>query len=73
MLYSGCSMKEAISLLLSRGTSFFNNKCLLHLQFGLIVANQNQNTKTRTLHILKRLYTWYSTEEAIASLPLWIT
>ena len=50
-------MKEAILLLLSWGTYYFNNKLLLHLQLELIVANQNKKTKTRTLYILKMRYT----------------
>ena len=57
MLFTGCFMKEAILLLLSWSTYYFNNKLLLHLQLELIVANQNQKTKTRTLYILKMRYT----------------
>ena len=68
MLYTGYSMKEAISMLLLWGTYYFNNKLLLHLKFGLTVANQNKKAKTRTLYILKMLYTWCSTEEAITLL-----
>ena len=73
MLYTGCSMKEAILLLLSWGTYYLNNRWLLHWQFGLIVANQNKRTKTRALYILKMLNTWCSTEEAITLLPSWST
>ena len=43
------------------------------MQFGLIVANQDKKTKTRTLYILKMLYTWCSTEEAITLPPSWNT
>ena len=62
-------MKEAISLPLL-GTYYFNNN---DFYTRLIVADQNKNTQTRTLYILKRLYTWCSTEEAITSLSLCIT
>ena len=57
MLYTGCSMEEAATLLPSWSTWNFNSKWLLHMQFGLVVANQNQKTKIKTLYILKAVYT----------------
>ena len=47
LLYTRCSMKEAISLLLSRNTYYFKKKWLLHMQFGLLVANQNRKKKIK--------------------------
>ena len=73
MLYTGCPMKEAISLLLSWNIYYFNNKWLLHMRCELIVTNQNKKTKTRTLYLHKMFYLWYSTKEAITFLPSWST
>ena len=49
MLYTGCSTNEAISLLSSWITQNFESKWLLHIHFGLIVANQNEKTRIRKL------------------------
>ena len=57
ILYTKYSMKEAMSMFLWWSIYYFNNKWLLQLQFGLIVANQNKKTKIKTLLIFKTLYT----------------
>ena len=65
MLYTGCSTKEATSLLLSRNTQNIKKNWFLLMQFRLIVANQIKKTKFRTLYILRLRYTECSTKEAI--------
>ena len=42
MLYTGCFSKEVISLLLSQSMWSFKKTLLLHMHFGLIVANENK-------------------------------
>ena len=42
MLYTVCFSKEAISLLLSQSMWSFKKNLLLHMHFGLIVANENK-------------------------------
>ena len=49
MLCTGCTTKKEIFV----GYLLFSKKLLLHLHFGLIVANQDKKTKTRTLYIQK--------------------
>ena len=46
-LYTGCSVKEAILLLLSRDTLNFKNKWLLQKHFKWIVRNQNKKIESR--------------------------
>ena len=66
MIYTGCSMKVAISLLLAPSTSNFKNKQLLQKQFAWIVVKENKKTRVRTLNIWKLLYTGCSTKEVIS-------
>ena len=44
----------------------FQEKLILHMEFGSILANQNKKTRMNTLYILKMLYTGCSTKEAIS-------
>ena len=68
LLCTGCSRKNPIKLLPSRCTWNFLNKWLLYVNFGWTVANRDQKTKIRRIYILKMLYTWCSTKEAVSLL-----
>ena len=69
LLYTGCSTKDAISLLPSWSTRNFENKCLFYAHFGSMLTNQKKTTRIRTLYILKLLHTGCSSKGAIRLLP----
>ena len=66
LLYTGCSTKKAMSLLLLRSTENVKNKWLLQKHFGWVVVNQNRKNRIKRLYILKLLYTGCSTKEVIS-------
>ena len=69
LLCTGCSTKDAISLLPSWSTRNFENKCLFYAHFGSMLTNQKKTTRIRTLYILKLLHTGCSSKGAIRLLP----
>ena len=71
LLHTGCSTKEAITLLPS--TWNFKKKLLLQIHFGWSVANENKAIRIKTLYILEILYTGCSSKEAVLLLILWST
>lgn len=64
IFYFGTAIYRIVSL----GIQNMQNKQLLHMKFGQVVANQNKKARTRTFYVLKMLYTGRLTKKAVSML-----